>query len=75
MPMSAILCARPLRAAWFAVVYPALILIYLGQGAFLLGGTPHTSGNLLYSLVPQSLLYPMILLAVVVMGPRSHHRR
>ena len=57
--------ARPLRAAWFAVVYPALILIYLGQGAFLLGGTPHTSGNLLYSLVPQSLLYPMILLAVV----------
>ena len=57
--------ARPLRASWFAVVYPALLLNYLGQGAFLLTGTPEMGGKLLYSLVPESLLYPMILLAIV----------
>ena len=49
--------------SWFAVVYPALLLNYLGQGAFLLGGTPVAGGKLFYSLVPQSLLYPMVLLA------------
>ena len=52
--------ARPLRASWFAVVYPALVLNYLGQGAFLLTDTPFAGSRLLYSLVPQSLLYPMI---------------
>ena len=57
--------AQPLRASWFAVVYPALLLSYLGQGAFLLTGTPEAGGKLLYSLVPESLLYPMILLAIV----------
>jgi KUP system potassium uptake protein len=57
--------ARPLRASWFAVVYPALVLNYLGQGAFLLTETPVAGSRLLYSLVPQSLLYPMILLAIV----------
>jgi len=57
--------ALPLRAGWFAIVYPALLLNYLGQGAFLLAGKSHTSGKLLYSLVPQSLLYPMILLAII----------
>ena len=57
--------ARPIRASWFAVVYPALLLNYLGQGAFLLTGTPIAGGKLLYSLVPQSILYPMILLAIV----------
>src|SRR5712692_3347749 len=28
--------ARPIRRAWFAIVFPALILNYLGQGALLL---------------------------------------
>ncbi len=28
--------AQPIRASWFAVVYPALLLNYLGQGAYLL---------------------------------------
>ena len=27
--------ARPIQASWFAVVYPALLLNYLGQGAYL----------------------------------------
>ncbi|MGA2895427.1 MAG: KUP/HAK/KT family potassium transporter [Xanthobacteraceae bacterium] len=55
--------ARPIRASWFAVVYPALLLNYLGQGAYLLSGSPVAGGKLFYSLVPQPLLYPMVLLA------------
>ena len=54
----------PIRVSWFAVVYPALLLNYLGQGAFLLTGAPIAGGKLFYSLVPSPLLYPMILLAI-----------
>ena len=56
--------AQPLRASWFAVVYPALLLNYLGQGSFLLSGAPIAGGKLFYSLVPPPLLYPMVLLAI-----------
>jgi KUP system potassium uptake protein len=54
---------RPIRISWFAVVFPALLLNYLGQGAFLLGGEPIVGDNLFYSLVPRPMLYPMVLLA------------
>ena len=57
--------ARPIRTSWFAVVYPALLLNYLGQGAYLLGGAPLAGGKLFYSLVPPPLLYPVVLLATV----------
>jgi len=57
--------ARPIRTSWFAVVYPALLLNYLGQGAYVLGGAPVAGGKLFYSLVPPPLLYPMVLLATV----------
>ena len=57
--------ARPIRTSWFAVVYPALLLNYLGQGAYVLSGAPVAGGKLFYSLVPPSLLYPMVLLATI----------
>ncbi len=57
--------ALPIRASWFAVVYPALLLNYLGQGAYLLSGRPVVGGKLFYNLVPQSMLFPMVLLATV----------
>ncbi len=57
--------AKPIRTGWFAIVYPALLLNYLGQGAYLLSGAPIAGGKLFYSLVPQALLYPMILLATI----------
>ena len=57
--------ARPIRTSWFAVVYPALLLNYLGQGAFLLSGAPIAGGKLFFSLVPPALLYPMVLLAII----------
>jgi len=57
--------ARPIRLGWFGIVYPALTLSYLGQGAYLLGGAPVAGGKLFYSLVPHGLLYPMTVLATI----------
>ncbi len=57
--------SRPIQMSWFAVVFPALLLNYLGQGAYLLSGEPITGGKLFYNLVPQPLLLPMVLLATV----------
>ncbi len=57
--------ARPIRISWFAVVFPALLLNYLGQGAYLLSGAPVTGGKLFYNLAPQSLLLPLVILATL----------
>ncbi len=57
--------AQPIRASWFGVVYPALLLNYLGQGAYLLSGAPIAGGKLFFNLVPPSLLFPMIALATM----------
>ncbi|MGA7805376.1 KUP/HAK/KT family potassium transporter, partial [Bradyrhizobium sp.] len=57
--------ARPIRIGWFAVVFPALILNYLGQGAYLLSGAEAVGGKLFYSLAPSSLLPPLVVLATL----------
>jgi KUP system potassium uptake protein len=57
--------ARPIRVGWFGLVYPALLLNYLGQGAYLLSGAPVAGGKLFYSLVPPAMLLPMVVLATV----------
>jgi KUP system potassium uptake protein len=54
---------RPIRASWFALVYPALLASYLGQGAFVLSGAAVRGNNVFYSLVPQAWLLPMVVLA------------
>ena len=56
---------RPIRVGWFVLVYPALLLNYLGQGAYMLSGAAIANGNLFYSLVPAPLLYPTVLLATL----------
>lgn len=56
---------RPIRVAWFAVAYPALVLNYLGQGAYLLGGSAPAGSKLFFSLAPPGLLLPLVALAVV----------
>ena len=53
---------RPIRLAWFAVVLPALVLNYFGQGALLLAD-PAAARNPFYSLVPSWALYPMVAVA------------
>ena len=50
---------RPIRLAWFAVVLPALVLNYFGQGALLLADAS-AARNPFYSLVPSWALYPMV---------------
>ena len=54
---------RPIRIGWFGLVYPALLLNYLGQGAFLIGGETVIGQNIFYSTVPHVFLYPVIILA------------
>jgi KUP system potassium uptake protein len=52
----------PIRKAWFGLVYPALLLNYLGQGAQLLSN-PGEVSNLFYRLAPSWALYPLVILA------------
>ena len=53
---------KPIRLAWFAVVLPALLLNYFGQGALLLED-PSMAVNPFYNLAPSWALYPLIVLA------------
>ncbi len=57
---------RPIRLAWFAVVLPALVLNYFGQGAWLLehpDALLAETFNPFFGLVPEWGLYPMIVIA------------
>ncbi len=56
--------ARPMRVGWFALVFPCLMLNYLGQGALVLRD-PEAVRNPFYLLAPQPLLVPLIVLATV----------
>lgn len=53
---------NPIRAGWFYIVFPALILNYFGQGAFLLRN-PTLTDNLFYRLAPHWALVPLLVLA------------
>ncbi|MCA0370329.1 MAG: KUP/HAK/KT family potassium transporter [Proteobacteria bacterium] len=55
---------RPIRASWHAVVFPALALNYLGQGALLLR-TPDALSNPFYSLAPEWGLIPLVILSSI----------
>ncbi len=54
--------ASPIRRAWFLIVFPALTLNYLGQGALILRD-PAARDNPFYLLVPHWARIPMIVLA------------
>jgi KUP system potassium uptake protein len=56
--------AGPIKLAWFAIVFPSLIVNYAGQAALVLEGAP-TDGNIFYRLCPDLLLLPLIVLATV----------
>ena len=56
--------AAPIRRTWLVVVFPALVLNYLGQGSLLLRD-PAAAGSPFFQLVPRSLLLPMVLLATI----------
>ncbi|MET0386307.1 MAG: KUP/HAK/KT family potassium transporter [Polyangiales bacterium] len=62
---------EPIRWAWYCVVFPALLLSYLGQGAYLLAHVGRPVGNPFYEMVPESLLYPMMAIATVATAVAS----
>jgi KUP system potassium uptake protein len=53
-----------IRQAWFALVLPALILNYFGQGALILAD-PSAADNPFYKLAPGWALIPMVVLAAL----------
>ena len=55
---------RPIQAAWLVLVFPALALNYLGQGALVLHD-PATVKNPFFLLYPEALRLPMVVLATV----------
>jgi KUP system potassium uptake protein len=55
---------KPIRTAWFYMVFPALLLNYFGQGSLILGN-PAAAENPFYILAPSVLLLPLVALATV----------
>ncbi|WP_060479472.1 MULTISPECIES: potassium transporter Kup [Pseudomonas] len=55
---------KPIARAWFALVLPALVLNYFGQGALLLQN-PEAARNPFYLLAPGWALLPMVGLATL----------
>lgn len=55
---------RPIRLAWFVLVFPCLLLNYFGQGALLLRD-PSAAANPFYLLAPRVLLYPLLVVATM----------
>ena len=55
---------RPIVIAWFSLVFPALLLNYFGQGAFVLSHAGPV-GQPLFEMVPGWATLPMVLLATL----------
>jgi KUP system potassium uptake protein len=55
---------RPVRLAWFMVVFPALALNYLGQGALLLSNPSAVSNPFFQQLGPWAV-YPLVALSTI----------
>ena len=53
---------RPIRIAWNAIVLPALVLCYGGQGAEVIADSA-AAGNPFFLLAPEGLMLPLVLLA------------
>ena len=68
---------RPIRASWYVVVLPALLLCYAGQTALLLEH-PDLDGNPFFKLSPHWAVIPLVVLATlatiiaVLSYPPSH---
>lgn len=55
---------KPIRYGWFAVVLPALVINYFGQGALVLQD-PETIENAFYALAPSWAALPLVILATM----------
>ena len=55
---------KPIQAAWIFLVFPALVLNYLGQGALIIA-QPDAIANPFYLMAPEWALLPLVLLATL----------
>jgi KUP system potassium uptake protein len=55
---------KPIAIAWFALVLPALLLNYFGQGALLLA-EPEAAENLFYLMAPEWATLPLVILSTM----------
>lgn len=55
---------RPIRLAWFFIVFPALALNYLGQGAILMSH-PEALDNLFFQQLGAWSIYPLVIISTV----------
>ena len=56
---------RPIRLAWYAIVFPALLLNYFGQGALLVTRGSAGAESPFYGLVSGWMLYPLVVIATL----------
>lgn len=54
----------PIRRAWYYLVFPALVINYLGQGALILA-KPEAITNPFFMLAPEWALYPLVALVTM----------
>ena len=54
---------RAIRMAWYAIVFPGLLINYFGQGAFCLMHRGDPIDNPFFQMLPSFALYPMVLVA------------
>jgi KUP system potassium uptake protein len=62
--------AKPIRLAWFSVVFPALLLNYYGQGALLLTN-PAAASDPFFHMAPKWALWPLVLLSTLAAAVAS----
>ncbi len=55
---------RPIRRMWFSLVFPALFLNYMGQGAELMAN-PAAATNPFYLMAPAWALFPLLILSTM----------
>jgi len=55
----------PISLAWYAVVFPSLLLSYFGQGAYLLSSGAAGTENPFFDMLPRWSMLPMVGLATV----------
>lgn len=56
---------KPINQAWFFLVFPSLLLNYMGQGSLILGH-PETVNDSFYLLAPGWARLPLVILATVI---------
>jgi KUP system potassium uptake protein len=56
---------RPIRIAWYTVVFPCLLLNYFGQGAVVITKGAAAAANPFFAMVDGWLVYPFVVVATV----------